>query len=199
MDLNLKLWTIFTNYKKGYNRYICNIPKASTLQIICNNAKKYDVPFSVLLGIYIIETTNRNIIYRFAEYAITMIYGVLSLLFKMPIKNYTIGVFQIGLGNILSLKLNQNKKYTEYLVIRNFNEYITIIKGFKKSNNIELASILVESLIKESENLSYLRQIRYVGQKYNGRIEYGILLYKLVQALEKGNLCRKFTGVNSNE
>lgn len=184
MGLSLNLKTACTNYKE-IEAYICNIPDTQTLQIIYDNAEKQKVPFCVLLGIYIIETTNRTIVYRWIEYILTFFIGFFSFLFKIRIKNYTVGVCQIGLGNILLMNFNKDKRYDKYFIINSFSEYKAIIKGFNKKNNIKLAAILIKEFILESGNMNPNRQIRYIGQIYNGRMEYGILLSKIVQALNE--------------
>lgn len=190
MVLNWSIKTFFTKHIK-IEEYIKNVPNISVMKIINYYSEKYNVPFYVLLGIFIIESTNRTLLFRFIEYIVATICGLLSLLLKKPIKNYTVGVCQVGIGNILYLNSNRDNRYDGSLSIKNYNEFKIVIMAFKKNNNIMIAAMLIKEFLNESKDLNSDRQIRYVGQKYNGKIEYGIFLSKLVQALEKDKIIER--------
>lgn len=190
MALNWNIKTFFTKRVK-IEEYIKNLPNISIMKIINYYSKIYDIPFYVLLGIFIIETTNRTLVYRLIEYVAATAFGLISIIFKKSMKNYTVGVCQVGIGNILYMDLNRDIRYDKYIKLKNYNELKTVVMAYKKNNNIRMSAMLIKEFLNESMELNSDRQIRYIGQKYNGKIEHGVLLSKLVQALEKENITER--------
>ncbi len=171
---------------KNYN-YIKKIPKESKLKIINHYSIMYNIPFNVLLGVYLIETKNRKIVHRIIENLLVTFLGTLSLIFKINIKNYTIGQYQIGIGNMLKYNFSKDTRHAKYIKIRNFCEYKWLFKMMLFKNNIKFAAQLIHEFILESNDLNIERQIRYIGQKYNGYRKYGVQLDILVNEISKLN------------
>lgn len=137
----------------------------------------------ILIGIYLIESNYRNIFYRFAEYIIV----VLKLIFcDKQIKNYTIGIMQVGLANIL-----RHYNYYEYDEHEKFLKNISvekaknILKGMYWKNSIRISKALIEDWYFEYKNKNYSEStiVGLIGEKYNGTEGYALLLLDIVKRL----------------
>lgn len=81
--------------------YIRRTPNIKTQKIIKDFSEQYDVPFEIVLGVYLIETKCRPYWFRIIEYLYLFLRVFLSYIFYIRIPNITVGKFQIGLATIL--------------------------------------------------------------------------------------------------
>lgn len=151
-----------------------------------NNAKiEKDLKY-IILGIYIIESTYRNTLLRIVEYVVAIFNICLNYVFNKPIKNYTLGPFQIGISSILIFNgYKEFEIHQKYIKKLNFEQLKTIVHGIEFKNNFEICfwkvkDMYAQVLINTSE---YYSIIGNVGELYNGSIKYGFLLQNIVEKL----------------
>lgn len=136
----------------------------------------------ILTGILLIETFYRPFYYRIGEYSITLISCCWSLLFKKNIKSYTIGIGQIGIARILNLCEYEFDPRQHYVQIRSLAQLICVISTLRRSKMVRLLEQYISQLIthaKETIPNNKEEQILYVGELYNGRYSYGLLLVEV--------------------
>ncbi|KUO49802.1 MAG: hypothetical protein APF76_00735 [Desulfitibacter sp. BRH_c19] len=145
-------------------------------------SKEYDLPSEVLYGIYLIEITYRPTYYRIGEYIVVVFRLILSVLFKVPIKNYTIGKCQIGLGTIISYYGYTNANvYSKEIYNVTLEQAIIIIKCFMWDYNSRVFAWRLRVLFVHYNTNDFRSLVRNIGHAYNGKLVYGLVLEKLIE------------------
>lgn len=148
-----------------------------------NKAEEDILLRKILIGIYLIESNYRNILYRFAEYIIV----ILKLIFyDKQIKNYTIGIMQVGLANILRYyNYYEYDEHEKFLKNISFEKVKNILKGMYWKNSIEISRALIDEWYFEYKNKNYSEStiVGFIGEKYNGTEGYALLLLDIVKRL----------------
>lgn len=152
-------------------------------------ASKNDIPYAILYGIINIETSYRKLYFRIAEYFCTICSYLTLKLFKIPMKNYTVGVCQVGIAMILSSQDRNIYIHNKYINRIEKGDFLKIIKSFFKRNNIEvcasfLKTIYLDEIMKHS-NMKIV--VRRIGEKYNGHLSYGLMLERQYFKILKEN------------
>lgn len=139
----------------------------------------------ILIAIYFIESYYRNRKFRFCENMILINSFIIN---KRKIKNYTVGIMQVGLANILIHYGFENVE-RHIRVVENFenkHKYY-ILKGLYWKENLQIARKLInlhyEEACRLTSDIGCIRGI--VGELYNGREEYALLLLKIIDKIEK--------------
>lgn len=181
-DLNLD--KMITN-KKVYNRKRTRWHKNKIIYLN-ELASFHEIPQNLLVGIYLIETSFRPWYFRIGENILVIFCSILNLLFKKPFKNYTIGRCQIGIASILKYHGRSTYKHTKYITAITVEDLLNIIKSMYYKNNLEICSNMIVPLYKKSFYTAnnYNGQLCHVGEEYNGRYSYGLLLEDIVNLLD---------------
>jgi len=159
------------------------------VDVLRKNAEKYKVPFNLLFGIYIMETTFRRGFFRLAENSATILGILKNICFGSPVKNYTIGRCQVGLTSILIFYGYDN--YNPHsLYVQGFNFYMLMLvfKSMFYKTNIEVFSKKVALYYNHIVNLSPDNAIILTGEFYNGKFSYGLALERIVNDLNFINI-----------
>ena len=150
------------------------------MEKVLDIASTYSFPPKLLLGIYILETTYRKRHHRIAENSLTVLSIMLHLLFRRKIRNFTIGCCQVGLTTLLSMSGNLRYRHAKHIGELSFKDISTILDGMSfKGSVAACAKWLENAFMKELyRNTSGKENIlvRHLGQEYNGRYTYGLLL-----------------------
>ncbi len=166
---------------KSFNKY----PKRDLLSLN-RLSKEYGLPFDILCGIYLIETTFRPYYYRCGEYIVVLFNLFLALLFNKPIKNYTIGKCQIGMGTILCYFGYKNAYfYSKEISDVTIEQAIVIVKSFFWEYNSRIFAWRLRIIYHNSSphNTNYSKLIRTIGYTFNGKIGYCLILEELVNRI----------------
>ena len=99
----------------------------------CEGSK---LSYKICSGIIQIETTYRKKYFRICEYLALTIGIVFNLLLKRPIKNYTIGICQVGISTILSYYGKETYQHLDRIDKLSFCDVYNIIKSIYYKNNI---------------------------------------------------------------
>lgn len=168
------------------------------LQHIENVATLYKLPNELLLGVYILETAYRKWYHRCVENIFTILSIVLNITLKRKVKNYTIGRCQIGLATILSLSGELRYRHSKKIDNLDINDLKIIIKGMNFKGSVDLCSIHLKKLygtelLRGTDNDILIRR---VGEEFNGRYIYGLLLEDLCRLLlSENNIYYKHIGL----
>ena len=134
---------------------------------------KYKLDESICFAIYAIESTSRPFWFRLCEDVYFIFNFILNKLMKIPIKNLTIGVFQVGLTSIMKCNGKTIWQYYDYLPTITFKEFFLIIKAMSFKGNVDVFCKKISTYGKnEDMNIT----ISKYGTLYNGRDEYILML-----------------------
>ncbi|QOR35999.1 hypothetical protein IMX26_04065 [Clostridium sp. 'deep sea'] len=154
-------------------------------------ADNYNIDPSILMSLYIIETYYRPFYARIFEYIILFLEWIFCNILNKPIRNYTIGPFQLGISKILFF--GNIKKCDIHISSIDSLSLFQVFKIYKYcilENNLDLCCKNI-SIIQHNNKRKWSNSISNVGrigQIYNGKISYGILLMKLSSFIKEYNL-----------
>ncbi|MBC7764993.1 MAG: hypothetical protein H7Y41_00790 [Hyphomonadaceae bacterium] len=172
--------------------YYNKIKAHKQIKNIIDTSINRKIPYKVAIGIYIMETFYRPIYIRIVEYLLLVIGIFLNVIFKIPLRNITIGKLQIGLGTILSyygnVKIGMHDRYIYSLSI---NQIMFIFKAISWKYQLEILYwwYKIHGLNETPGKIGYL---------YNGEIIYGIMLQRLVNIIDYNNCESKVSLSNGN-
>lgn len=167
--------------------HILKLPNPNILNDIRTMSLKYDVPYEIILGIYLIETYFRRYWFRLIEYAYLILSLVLFLTVSRKIPNLTIGRFQLGIGTYLSSRGFYEFTHSKIINTNNKSIVAIVFQSLFWDNHINFSAIHIANIYKETKDLDYKRSLRYTGSKYNGNFSYGLLLEEICINLNKNN------------
>lgn len=170
-----------TEIKKILNKAKDNNKDAIRLYFL---SRDFKIPFEIVYGIYLIETTFRPIYYRIIEYAVVIFELILAVLFNVPIKNYTIGKCQIGIGVVLAFwGYSDTNIYSKKIFNIKIGQAVKIIKSFFWQYNSIIFVWRLNTLYKNCSINDYKILTRNIGYAYNGKMVYGYVLEELINKL----------------
>ncbi len=150
---------------------------------------EYNLPRGLLRTITRIEQAARPRYARIAEYSVLFLAFVRNKVFRVPIKNYTLGKCQLGISTILNYYnygLYQHLKHIQTLSIKQIliiyssamsvKQYCILAKHLAPINE-RACNIYPDS---SNENDLASRYI-YIGEEFNGRYSYGLRLAELMR------------------
>lgn len=147
---------------------------------IINSSIKIGLPPEIPVGIYLVETHGRPSLFRLIEYSCFILRVVLWALIKLPIPNYTLGRFQLGLATILKY-YGFDLDIHARIITPTSLQIVYLVRSLIWKNHVNIACHVIKGIYNDCHNLDSDRLIRYVGIKYNGRLKYGLFLEKLVK------------------
>ena len=145
---------------------------------------EYNIPKKVCQGIYVIESTYRNVFFRMIENIATILGIIFNYIFKIPLRNYTIGCCQVGISSILYLSGFYSYEHITHIKKLTLAEIVVILKSMHYKNNMDL---LCKKILFYYEKYVYLHNMNelqaaiIIGQLYNGNYIYGLKLQEIVQ------------------
>lgn len=139
---------------------------------------------NLLFGVYCIESTFRPLLFRLCEYGVLIFRITMCLLLGLSFPNYTIGKCQVGLANILRFNGYNVYSHTNHIHSLTIPQARCILAAFREKRNIEIAAFILTEIIEDQGMQETSFSIIKIGQAYNGKYEYGILLSKFVSLLE---------------
>lgn len=148
--------------------------------------KKYGVNPNVLLSIFTIETFYRPFWMRMVEYCVVFFGCIRCLLLKIPTKNRTIGRCQLGLATILNFYGSNHYQHSHNILISSILEVHQIFSVISKERAIEILAYRLQPITRRAICIyPDLREnrIRYIGEQFNGRYSYGMLLTEVFRQL----------------
>ena len=134
---------------------------------------KYNLDESICFAIYAIESTSRPFWFRACENTFFVLNFLLNRLFKVPVKNLTIGAFQIGLTSIMKCNGKIIWQYYDYLPSITLKEFCWIIKAMTFKGNVD---VFCKKISKYGKSEDLNTTISKYGTLYNGRDEYILML-----------------------
>lgn len=140
---------------------------------------EYGVNSDILLSIFTIETFYRTFWMRVAEYSVVFWGCIRCLLLKKPIKNYTIGKCQLGLATILNFYGGNYYRHSQNILISSISEIKQIFSVISEEKAIKILAYQLQPIAHKAIRIyPDLRKnrIRYIGEQFNGRYSYGMLL-----------------------
>lgn len=156
-----------------YLKYLCKIER------IPNKLE------TIMISILLIETYYRYFAIRIVEYIVVFISSILNLILNVPIKNYTVGIFQVGISYALNYDGFKMYEHVKYIKSINFRMLISILSSFYYKRNIHISFYRILGYYKKINLLLDDRLIsRRIGEMYNGSYEYGILVQNIEHELK---------------
>ena len=141
----------------------------------------------LLIGIYMIENTYRNIFYRIIEYMLLIISFIVNVFFEIPIRNYTVGTFQIGITSILIFYGDKTYDVHQKTINKLTKEQLNFIfKGIAYNNNLQICLCKINQYYEKlkSKGYNYYSLVGHIGELYNGDIGYGFKLQEIVNNIK---------------
>lgn len=163
-----------------FKTVVTNFPSNSMKVEIINMADKYELPMQILLAVTIVEKMFRPFIFRTIEYIALFTGFILLTCSGKPLPNYSVGVCQIGVGNILKYNGFCFDEHADKIIKLSIRQMVLIGKSIYWRKNLEIAAWLLKKHYSTVEKLSFERRIIYTGMAYNGDYSYGQLIKKLI-------------------
>ena len=142
----------------------------------------------ILLGIYTLESFYRPLPLRMAEYGMLLSEGLLSPVRGGKIKNYTIGPCQLGLSTLLRDQGYQVELHCKQVPVPSIGAFLGL---FRAASTAFSAQVLAHRLRDAMEKAAldaperFDLRCRYIGQVFNGRYSYGLLLERVCHLIEQ--------------
>jgi hypothetical protein len=161
-----------------------NKKKTNSIKDYCH---KRDFPVEVkniAIAILLIEQYFRPNHKRLLEYVLLNTNIVLSLLFKIKLHNYTIGKSQVGLTYVLRYYGFNRSIHSKYLYSLSLREAVTVLFLFNFYDEVAILLKRVSIYYNHLDSNSCDNILRKVGEMYNGKYSYGLLLESVYSCLE---------------
>lgn len=156
---------------------------------ICEKyGERYHIDPSILVSICIIESFFRPLPIRLGEYIIVLLLSMKCVVCRTAIKNYTIGKCQLGLSTILNFYGRNIYQHTKFINIFTFAEVKQLFGVISIRNSIDILSYRLDPIVERGKRIYPNNErslIRYIGEQYNGRYSYGLLLEDVYQQAKK--------------
>ncbi len=147
--------------------------------------KEYELPKGLLVSILLIETKCRPLYFRIAEYIAMLIDVIINRIINRPIKNYTVGKCQLGVASILNYLGDNIYPYVEYIPRLNKNQAILLMKALFSDEYYKILAYKIKPIYNRAINiyspLDLKNVICFIGEQYNGKYTYGLLLSTIVE------------------
>lgn len=147
---------------------------------------EYEINPNILLSVFTIETFYRPLRMRAVEYCVVFGACIRCLLLKKPMKNRTIGSCQLGLATILNFYGGNHYQHSHDILIFSFSEMRQIFSVISRERAIEILAYRLQPITRRATRIyPDLREnrIRYIGEQFNGRYSYGMLLTEVFRQL----------------
>lgn len=165
--------------RKLSGRYSRFLATCSQLQLSVEKTK-------IFASIYAIESFYRPIQFRMVEYVAVLGGGTISVVFNRAIKNYTIGVCQLGLSTIFNYYGGDYYQHAKELRIGDMRSFSKLLSVISLKTSIKILEYRIEPILQRAQNIypnNRENQLCYIGEQFNGRYSYGLMLNSVYEAL----------------
>lgn len=155
---------------------------------ICNESFEDSDLALCMTSIFTIESYFRPFLFRLAEYGIVLITGTVSAVFGSSMRNYTIGPCQLGLATICNYYGAQYYQHQPRIKLKNIKCLFQLLSVAFLSSSAKILYYRIFPLFCRAQKIypdDKERQMYYIGEQYNGRFSYGLMLYEVSRGLEK--------------
>ena len=149
---------------------------------LCFKAKSHNIDLDICLGIYNIETTYRRKLFRICEDAFFILNFCGNKIFKVPIRNITIGVFQVGITSILKVNGLKTWQYYDCLKDLTFAQFLCVIKAMFYKGNVDVFCKKIRDYHLDRNTKTMVTKC---GILYNGNFQYALMLETEIERLKK--------------
>lgn len=160
----------------------------STIEDLQEAEQMNGFPTNLLVGIYLIESGARPLMVRTVEYLCVLAGVVGQILFHKPVKSYTIGKYQLGLPEILNYIGVKTYLHSPYVTIP-IRKILPFLKALRAKEQVEILVGEIMRLHKKAANIYGEDNVDkiciFIGEQYNGRYSYGLLLGSVVSTLSE--------------
>lgn len=135
--------------------------------------------FPLLLGIYTMESFFRPLPYRIAEYGMLLAEGLLCPLRGGRVRNYTIGPCQLGLSTLLRYQGYSVELHCKRVPIPTIGAFLSLYRASGTAYSAEVLAYRLKAAMEQAKQQYPGRfdlQCRFVGEEFNGRYSYGLML-----------------------
>ena len=142
---------------------------------------------AIIMSIYAIEHFYRYWGFRMVEYFAGVWSGVLSIVFKRPMRNYTIGVCQLGLSTIRNYYGASYYQHSMNLQLNCFQDLREILSVMTIKNSVRILTYRIAPFLEQAQHIyphSRENQLCYIGEQFNGRYSYGLMLNEVYEILD---------------
>jgi len=186
--------------RKADHIYINGLRKINKKQyeMIDIASKEHGIRPSIIKGIYLIENYYRPAHKRVVEYILAFSFAIINIFFNVPIKNYTLGHFQLGITSMLFYSnVKKCKIHDRKIQKLSLEEVFHIIHYCNYNENLTLTCKKVFDIKRKLEIKWGDRDsnIGRIGELYNGTVSYGFLLQLIVEKIEQSDLLYHGTNV----
>jgi len=138
----------------------------------------------IAVAILLIEQYFRPIQKRLLEYFLLTSNIVANFLFKIKLHNYTIGKSQVGITYILRYYGFERDIHSKYLYSLSLREAISILFRFNSYDELAILLKRVSTYYTHLNSNNSDNILRKIGEMYNGKYSYGLLLESVYSCLE---------------
>ena len=160
----------------------------STIRALQGAERREGFPTNLLVGIFLIESKARPLIARSIEYLCVFAGIAGQLFFQKPVKSYTIGKFQVGLPEIMNYIGVNVYDHTPYVKVP-VSKIPAFLNALLEPTQVEILTIEVLRFYKRAVKIYGEKNVDkiciYIGEQYNGRYSYGLLLGSIVSKLSE--------------
>ena len=177
-----------TQIEKLADKLTARSLRISRHHAISQQADLTKIDRSVIIAIYLIENHFRPFYIRTVEYSLLIHAFIANRVVARPIKNYTVGRFQIGLTSILRHGGYAGYKVHDRTITKlSLSELLYILSRCSFYNNLVVCCQIVRDFTDKIElewGTSQYNAGR-IGEKYNGKKSYGFLLLEIAKRLNE--------------
>lgn len=141
----------------------------------------------IFASIYAIESFYRPVPFRMAEYAVVLGVGAISIALKRTIRNYTIGVCQLGLSTIFNYYGGDYYQYATELRLSNMRCLSKLLSVISLKTSIKVLAYRIDPMLQRAQSIypnNRENQLCYIGEQFNGRYSYGLMLNSVYEILD---------------
>ena len=148
------------------------------------------VDYRILLSIYMIESFFRPLPIRIVEYVFAFCGSLRCLLTSKQVKNYTIGPCQIGLATILNYYGIVNYRHKKKIRIDSVKQIWLVFSAISTKVSLRILENSLTPICKRAKEIfseDVDNQLYYIGEQYNGRYSYGLMLSEVYSWIGTGD------------
>lgn len=140
----------------------------------------------VLISICSIEGYFRPFLFRVGEYFFVFLLGLYSAVFKRQMRNYTIGISQIGVTSVLNSYGYSYYEHEKDIHLTCVKQVFLMLSACNPRTSINITLQKISPQIDRAKRIypnDWRQQVRWIGEVYNGRYSYGLLLEDVFEML----------------
>lgn len=159
----------------------------------CNRVAHDKDLVQCMAAIYAIESYFRPTMFRVGEYCIVILSGLASIFLGTPLKNYTIGVCQLGLATICNYYGANYYQHQAQIRFKSLKNLFDVLSVISQAQSARILLYRLSPMLIRAQNIypkDTDQQLCYIGEQFNGRFSYGLMLCEVRKELNILNLKR---------